>query len=582
VNRLAGMLLTVATVFALAAGAASAARAEATDTLKARLAPHPPANVNIFAGDKAARVDLCVTDPGPKARTLSAAWTLTDIDGATVEGVATVSTRPGEEVVVPLELGAEAFGPYTLTVLLKNGDRALATCETRLARIRPLPDEPNPDSPFALWLHGDLRVPGLGRSWPSNLTVTVQDEQTGADDFARTSRRAWNRAKARDACGPAVAWARRVEDLGALADQGAAPATDAAAVRRLPVLPVAYVGAVFPAEPEGKLTAVRTLLESRDEHFPGKPAWTADGWWQAEDPLGPAGARVLPRVVLSQLVAGVDRVFWDGTEHDGRPGVPLLDPNLEPTPAYAAWATMVHVLDGARYVGPTGVNPRIQQHWFVRGNDVILAAWYVGGEQRVTFSSSLNRVEVTDHVGRRRLIEPRHGRFDLVLTPDVQYLQFPRESERYGAAGIRMLEWMEELRVFDVDALPPAIEQAAGEAHADNRAMTRLHDLVRLAEQIAHKGEAPKPMGDVPSAEEAVREARRAVEEKEGEDGYLRRARVALGWTERLVREAKRQGPIYGPPVAWAVRLSATATRLIADREEPYCLEADAPGKPGG
>jgi hypothetical protein len=128
---------------------------------------------------------------------------------------------------------------------------------------------------------------------------------------------------------------------------------------------------------------------------------------------------------------------------------------------------------------------------------------------------------------------------------------------------------MEALRVFDVDALPPAIEQAAGEAHTDNRAMTRLYRLVRLAEQVAHKGDAPKPMGDVPSAEEAARDARRAVEAKEGEDGYLRRARVALGWTERLAREVKRQGPRWGKPVAWAARLSATATRLMAECEEP-------------
>jgi hypothetical protein len=200
---------------------------------------------------------------------------------------------------------------------------------------------------------------------------------------------------------------------------------------------------------------------------------------------------------------------------------------------------------------------------------VILAAWHLGGERTIDFSSSLNRVEVTDHLGRRRTVEPRHGQFVLTLTPDVQYLRFPRESERYGAAGIRMLQQMQDLGIFDVNALPPAVEQAAEEAHTDNRAMTRLYRLVRLAEQIAHKGDAPKPAADVPSAAEAARDARRAVEAKEGEDGYLRRARVALRWTERLVREVRRQGARYGEPVEWAARLSARATRLIAEHEEP-------------
>ena len=455
---------------------------------------------------------------------------------------------------------------------------AVAVLALTAGAARAAEDEANPDAPFAMWplLGVESHTPLFGTERPCNLTVTFLNMETGKDSFARTARKAWNLAEFRDAKKMAVAWAEDLAALKSLAD-AATPLTDAAAVRRLALAPLAYDDAVLAAEPEGYLKAVGDLLESRDRHFPGKPVWTAAGWWQAEEPAGPVGARVLPRVCISQIAAGVDRVFWDGTARDGRPGVPLLDDRGQPTPAHAAWTTMVRMLGEARYVGPTGVDPRIRQHWFVRGRDVILAAWYVGGERTVDFSSSLNRVEVTDAVGRRRTIEPRHGRFDLTLSPAVQYLQFPRESERYGAAGIRMLQWMQDLEIFDVDALPPAVEQAAEEAHADARAMARLYRLVRLAEQIAHKGEAPTPTGKVPSAEEAARDARRAVETKEGEDGYLRRARVALRWTERLVREVERQGPRYGPPVAWAARLAVRATRLIAEREEPYRIEARKP-----
>lgn len=443
-------------------------------------------------------------------------------------------------------------------------------------------DKPNPDSPLAVWPLGKAAPPNLHAEWPPDLTVTVQDGELPPAAFARAARRAWGLAKSHDTNKMAVAWATDLAALKTLADAAAAPMTDAAAVRRLPLAPLAYDDAVLAAEPEGYLKAAGALLEARDHLFPGRPVWTAAGWWEADEPAGPVGARVLPRVCISQIAAGVDRVFWDGTARDGRPGVPLLDDRAQPTPAFTAWTTMVRMLDGARYVGPTGVDPRIRQHWFVRGGDVLLAAWYVGGKRTVDFSSSLNRVEVTDAVGRRRVIEPRHGRFDLTLTPQVQYLRFPRESERYGAAGIRMLQEMQALRVFDVGALPRAIQEAAEKAHTDDRAMVRLHALVRLAEQIAHKGEAPPPADDAPSAEEAATQARRDIEDKEGENGYLRRARVALGWTQRLVREVERQGPRWGEPVAWAARLSATATRLIADHEEPYRLEAEKAGKGGG
>jgi len=583
VNRRPTLFLLVAAVAAVASGTADADAADdAKAALEASLVRHPPGNWNVFAGDDPARVDLRVIAPGPEPRDLSAAWTLTDIDGASAEGKAAIRTKPGEAVVAGLDVGAEAFGPYTLAVRLTDGEETLATLDTRLARLLPQPKGPRPDSPFGVRAGGNERLLALAVATGRDVTATVRDRQAGAESFARTSQRAWNRAKLRDKFALAVAWTRSVKGLKTLADQGNAPVTDAAAIQHLPVATLRFEDALLPNEPEGRIEAVRALLKARDDHFPGMPTWTMDGWWQAKDPLGPEGARMLPRVVLSQLAAGVDRVVWDGSPRDGRPGVPLIAGG-QPTPAYAAFATMQAMLDGARYVGPTGVEPRIQQHWFVRGSDVVLAAWHIGGQREVTFSSTLNRIAVTDHVGRRRTVEPRHGYFDLTLTPEVQYVRFPRERERYGAAGIRMLTWMEELRVFDRDALPTAIEQAADEAHTSGRAMTRLRRLIRLAEQIAHKGEAPDSLSDDPTADGAARRARQAVEEKEGESGYLRRARVALAWTERLAREVDRQGPVYGPPLAWAARLAADATRTLAEHETPFRLEAaDDKPKPKG
>ena len=574
-TRAPRILLMAAVVAAMTADPADAAGDNPKDTVQASLEHHRPGNV--FVDDVPARIDLHVAHPGPARRNLTAAWTLTDIDGTPTTGTAPVRTEPGASVVVPLIVGADAFGPYALTVCVMDGKEPLATIKAHLARIRSRSGPVNPDSPFGVCPGVDPRLMALAGATDQPVAACVWHAKSTPESFALAAKHAWNRAKVRDKYALAVAWARSVEGLATLAGQGNAPVTDTAAVQHLPVATLRFEDALLPNEPEGKREAIRTLLAMRDTHLPGKPAWTMDGWWQAKDPLGPEGARMLPRVVLSQLAAGVDRVFWDGGPRDGHPGTPLLGTRGEPTPAYAAYATMTHMLDGARYVGPTGVDPRVQQHWFVRGGDVILAAWYIGDAFDVSFSSALNQIEATDHVGRRRVIEPRHGHFALTLRPDVQYLRFPRESERYGAAGIEMLVRMEALRLFDLDGLPPAVQQVAEKAHTTNTAMARLMRLIRLAEQVGHKGEGPKPLPDDPDPDEAVRLARRAVEDKEGQDGYLRRARVALGWTERLAREVKRQGRRYGPPVAWAVRLAADATRTIAEHEEPYRIEAAQP-----
>ncbi|MFO8012146.1 MAG: NEW3 domain-containing protein [Phycisphaerae bacterium] len=633
------------------------------DAVQAGLEQHRPGNV--FLDEEPARFDLHVTRRAAGERALTAEWTLTDFDGKKTTGREAITVGPLRRSVVPLVVKAEAVGPYTLTVRVRDGEETLAVMDARLARIHSRPMEPNPDSPFAMcWgvnhhlmglagatIEGVSPVvwdkleprPGLSLPWPKEAVqwaLAIAGQYRYARDYGRlqpahfaygepwlgkgpinhrifdydrfydfglrvidlyreqasgppeyqfwnepnffwhdpreyfvvAAKHTWSMVKARhkDALAYADGDSGSVKMMEEFARFGGAPYNDSVQIHYPGVKPLKYDELVLPKAPEGKLGMVRDLVAVRDEHFPGKPVWnTEEGWWGTKERTPAEAARALPRIYISQIAAGVDRVYWYEQGRGSYDPTFLLGARNEPFPAYAAYAAMTDMLEGARYVGPTGVDPRIRQHWFVRGKDVILAAWHMGGEREVSFSSSLNRVEVTDHVGRRRIVEPRHGRFDLTLTPDVQYLRFPRESERYGAAGIRMLQQMEGLRVFDVAALPPAIEQAAEEAHTDNRAMTRLYRLVRLAEQIAHKGDAPKPMGDVPSAEEAARDARRAVEAKEGEDGYLRRARVALGWTERLVREVRRQGARYGEPVEWAVRLSAGATRLIAEREEP-------------
>jgi len=220
--------------------------------------------------------------------------------------------------------------------------------------------------------------------------------------------------------------------LARLAEAGAAPFTNAVVIRRPGA---AREAEAAPPTPEASADAVQRLLDLRDRHFPGKPVWNVEAGWQGAADMTPEDVAVLlPRVVIGQIAAGVDRVHWSEQGRGGGDPTCLLGPRNEPMPPYTAYAAMTEMLGGARYVGPTGVNPAIRQHWFVRGGEVILAAWAVAKPLDVSFSSELDAVEVTDAVGRRRTVRPESGYFNLTLTPSVQYLRFPRETETYGAA----------------------------------------------------------------------------------------------------------------------------------------------------
>jgi len=94
--------------------------------------------------------------------------------------------------------------------------------------------------------------------------------------------------------------------------------------------------------------------------------------------------------------------------------------------------------------------------------------------------------------------------------------------------------------------------------------MNRLFYLVQAARQAALAAEAP---ASNEAAADVVKTLHETILKKEGGDGYLRQARVALGWTERLARLTLSQKP-DAPGLTWATLQAATAARALAANEE--------------
>ena len=120
---------------------------------------------------------------------------------------------------------------------------------------------------------------------------------------------------------------------------------------------------------------------------------------------------------------------------------------------------------------------------------------------------------------------------------------------------------LEALQVTTAAELPGKITEAAKTAATDPAMMNRLYHLIKAAEVAAVASVAPQAKMEIGAVAKA---ARQAVEKREGADGYLRQARLALDWTERLTQLAG-QDPRMARP-AW---MAAQATQGLAATERP-------------
>jgi len=303
-----------------------------------------------------------------------------------------------------------------------------------------------------------------------------------------------------------------------------------------------------------------SLVELRDQSFPGKQIWnTEEGFWGLQTKTYNTGAIFAPRLYLSQLVTGIDKIYWFMGQHADDPTC-LINAQEEPYPTYVSYAVMTRLLDRATVVGRVDLGAGNWGVLFARGADMVLAAWRVLGEAAVTVPAGVNKASVVDIMGRRREVAAPNGTLNLTFTESVQYVELPRNDYTLGIARKRVDELLTLGGAPDVKAIADEIPKIAAKAAADNAEMTRLYYLVRAAEMAVIAGQAP-PKKAKPTKLAAA--ARQAIVSRERDDGYLRQARVALEWVDRLATRPAGAGN------AWAVQQAAAAVKGITAHEKP-------------
>lgn len=180
------------------------------------------------------------------------------------------------------------------------------------------------------------------------------------------------------------------------------------------------------------------LVEWRDMYRPQAQIWLTETGY---DTLGPKGvgermqAALIPRVVMLQLAAGIDKVFIyreKGSKpvYYGASG--LIRENNTRKPSFATVGTMVKMLNGLERGGglrlPSSDPNVILTLWKVAGKEVF-TAWTVEGQAGIGLE--LGDCTVTDSFGRKS--KARIG-------PDYVVNEFPVYFEGFGnAPAVRTL-----------------------------------------------------------------------------------------------------------------------------------------------
>lgn len=381
------------------------------------------------------------------------------------------------------------------------------------------------------------------------------------EHFTFVQQQIWSMIKARDK----NVWSmpdgdggstKMMEDFAAL---GAAPWTDTVLMHYPGATVYSMDNITFTGMPESKVPSVQKLVALRDKSFPGKQVWNTE----ENIPINSASrAANIPRNYISQIAAGVDKIYQfsqTGTGAGRHDTTCFLDENGQPFPTYVSYATMTRMIGDSVFAGQADFGKDAYGYLFARPHDFVLAANCLAGTQDVTVDAGAPGVIVVDLMGRSRKAATDDGKLKLTLTPEMQYVVLPRTGGALEIARTELKKQLAALQIDDVTAIPGAVDEVAKPAATDGVAMNRLYHLVKTAEIAGAAGEAPETVAD-----NAAPMARTAVETREGADGYLGGARVALDWTDRLAQEAHRD-----PTMNLALLLAAKATASMAGSEAP-------------
>jgi hypothetical protein len=205
--------------------------------------------------------------------------------------------------------------------------------------------------------------------------------------------------------------------FGKLFEKGALDAMDAVVIHP------------YRRQPEGVEQQIASLRQLMTRYGTAKPIWATEfgdlaDMRKSRDDV----ARYLVRMSVLLLSAKVDRLYWylmrDYQEFTGLGLVrDETDPlgRYTPTPAYAAYATLIHQLDGAGFVRREPSDPATRIYLFANGKSEIRVLWSAlpGATYALASEKALQRVGIT---GDEKLLTPQNGRVTVSLDQNPFYL----------------------------------------------------------------------------------------------------------------------------------------------------------------
>jgi hypothetical protein len=171
--------------------------------------------------------------------------------------------------------------------------------------------------------------------------------------------------------------------------------------------------------------AIAKLVEIRDSSAPGKEVWNTEDTVPANPKTAEVAAANLPRMYISQIAAGVDKIYQflqTGSNSSRHDVASCLDENGHPFPTFVAYATMSRLIDGAVYAGQASLGEGNCGYLFARGSDFVLAANSISGTREIGLEVGVPWVTIVDLMGRSKDVATPGGRLRLTLSPQMQYI----------------------------------------------------------------------------------------------------------------------------------------------------------------
>ena len=151
-------------------------------------------------------------------------------------------------------------------------------------------------------------------------------------------------------------------------------------------------------------------------------------------------AEKLVRMMVLQLYAGMEKIFWYDFQNDGRdPHNPehnfgLITYDELPKPGLAAYANLIHRLRGSRWYGRYATPGEVCETLAFTPLDSptsTLIAWARDGaqDQQLLLKTDVPEVNVTDIYGRSRRLVTENGVMKLPLGPSPVYVEGLKEKD---------------------------------------------------------------------------------------------------------------------------------------------------------